>query len=206
MITQTPKRRDRKRNSTGGRSQERDAQPDAGDSYSSSYAQAGPPAPPPQPQPEQGKLADKAAAFDKIVQSDAFMERVYDRVVGAKYPNSARRDESQDQAYRLACRRIGASDAAASERMLWENVVTKQAAEKICHIINHIISSGPLTEGEIDILDRCVVLLKTYYIDRAALIKSDKANKNYYYKNTYFPPVNTFAYKIFISKYDMARK
>lgn len=164
-------------------------------------------------EPLQGRRAQQCAAlwrkaeiFDKKTDSNEFIERIHDRLMQKRYSGYLQRDEGHDAAFQKIYEYVKNHTNHNGLNRLWNNTITKYAAEKICSIINHFILSGPLSEGEIDILDRCVILLKAYYADRANLIKKDKANKGYYYRSTYFPPSNTFAYRIFVSKYDMPKK
>lgn len=149
------------------------------------------------------EMQDRIEVFDRLAESDEFFQRIHRKFMDEKYPNHSQREEGYDLKYKEVYRRLRNKSSTPDDQLLWINTITKDAVEKVCDMINHLLSSGPLTESEIDILDRCVSLLKAYYVDRTGLIIKNPQNKNYYYSNTYLPLPNTYAYRIFISKYEL---
>lgn len=185
----------------GGRKRKRhDADTDESGATPPPQSEEGPRGAPPERRP--ARMREKMGIFDRIAESDEFMRKIHTKFMNEKYPNSEKREEGADMKYREVYRRLRSGSSTPDDRVLWADTITRDAVKKVCDMINHLLGSGPLTESEIDILDRCVSLLKAYYTDRTRLIAGNPLNRNYYYRNTYLPPPNTYAYKIFISKYE----
>ncbi|KAI5173273.1 hypothetical protein PAEPH01_1881 [Pancytospora epiphaga] len=147
--------------------------------------------------------------FEGCVDSDELFMNVHNKIMTAKYPNCMKCEKKYNWAYNKIYKVMVSrerKEVSTKKLIKWWNVITRGAAEKICEMINHILCCGPLMEAEADILARCVSLLKSYYAERAELISGDSANRGYYYKYTYFPMPNTYAYRIFISKYGVSDK
>lgn len=151
-------------------------------------------------------IAQQIAKYDKHMESDEFIEKVHGKLMDLRYVNCTMREEGHELRSKNIYNRIKNGTADPAEHMEWEHSITRDAAEKLCAMVNHLLSSGPLSESEIGILDRCISLLKAYYVGRAQLAIDNLPEKTYCSKYTYYPKPNTYAYRIFIGKYELPMK
>lgn len=146
------------------------------------------------------KLKSSIDRFEQEVLSDSTIERIYSKFTRLRYSGRSDFCDSYSQKCLRIHRAIQENSATPTEQDEWNMQITFEAAKKLCSIIDHLLSSGPLTESELSILDRSVHLLKSYYVSRSQMALSSPTASGRTAEQTYIPKKETFAYKIFIGE------
>lgn len=142
-------------------------------------------------------IQQKIDEYDEWMFSNEALEKMHDRIMELRYPNYRMREQISGKMNTEIYRKVIEGKATELEKNEWSDI-TNDAAEKLCAIVDHILTSGPLTESEVDLLDRSIYLLKLYYISRVKTFIKNNVPVKYFYRMTYVPDSETYAYKIFI--------
>lgn len=145
------------------------------------------------------KIFVEVDKFDEHILSEDMAEKIFTRFLNHRYSNYLERTHNKNIKYKKIYEKIINGTAEPDEIIEWRDVITPECAEKLCKIIDHLLMSGSLTENEVSIFDRCVYLLKSYYVERNNLI-INSIDSEYHRAHTYFPGPDTYAYKIFIGE------
>lgn len=137
------------------------------------------------------KLKNAVPKYEAYLTSKEFLDKVELRFMNSRYPNYQERDEMYDLRYSKLYNKIKDQQSSEYEMLIWDEMVVNNAIEKVVEIIDNLLSSGPLTESESSILNKCMILFKSYYKDRNRLRAANIAHSKHYIDNSFVPEKNS---------------
>lgn len=143
------------------------------------------------PAPAASSMAQRVAAFEAAVTSPEFYERVFTAVLNRVYPGDNAREHGHERRLAALYGRIRSKVATESEQEEWHWSATRTAAEKLCSIVNYLLTCGPLSASESELLERAVGLLVLYYREKIEVLSKVRCPASLFQKFICLPPSNT---------------
>lgn len=144
------------------------------------------------------KLKIAAKEYNVYTSSSDFINRVQNKFMERRYRNFMCRVEGFEIKYSKIYKDLKLGIQEKSDEMEWNKTITKNAVKKVSQIIEYLLVSGPLTESESELLNKCVDLFKSYFKHRYFLFIKEIKHSLYYQNDSFVPESRSILSDLFI--------
>jgi len=135
------------------------------------------------------ELEERAKDMDRAIEDVELMERVYKKMRRRLYLHEYEAEEERDRI------RAGGTDS-----VEWQGIVQPGLMRRVSSVVEFLVRNGPMTRIENEIFGGCIDAIREYYGQRVECVAEEgisSGKREMYLRTTFYPRVNTPAYRIF---------